>query len=343
MFTYSEHEQKMNTNVEVMLARTAIDALGDVGLRGEVAPVDRHLSPDIDGAITLTRDGKTIKYVFQVKNRVTQSLVGPLSLAFGSENEKRLLVTDYVTPPLAEELRRRHIQFIDAAGNAYLDRRGLLVFVSGRRDPRQQGRSRTVRAFRGAGLRVGFVLACVPELAAAPQRTIASTARVALGSVAAVLEGLRELGFIAEVRGKRRLLHRERLVDQWTEAYARQLFPALEVARFSAASSDWWRQAGIRKYGAQWGGETAAALLQGHIVPEQAIIYADEIPAALLKQHRLKADASGSIVLRRRFWNDVPAPRPDVVPALLIYADLVTAGDARSLASAKQIRDAYIH
>jgi hypothetical protein len=159
--------------------------------------------------------------------------------------------------------------------------------------------------------------------------------------VAAVLEGLRELGFIAEVRGKRRLLHRERLIDQWTEAYARQLFPALEIARFSAASSDWWRRADIGRYGAQWGGETAAALLQGYLVPEQAIIYADETPAALLEKHRLRADAS--VILRRRFWNEVPAPRPDVVPALLIYADLVAAGDARSLESAKQIRDAYLN
>jgi hypothetical protein len=83
-------------------------------------------------------------------------------------------------------------------------------------------------------------------------------------------------------------------------------------------------------------------LLQGHLVPEQTIIYADETPARLFKQYRLRADASGSIVLRRRFWNAVPAPRSDVVPALLIYADLVAAGDARSLAGAKQIRNAYL-
>lgn len=331
----------MNTNA-VILTRAAIEALGDLGIDGKVDPVKLHVDQGADGMVTLTRDGRTIEYVFQVKNQVTPPLVGPLSLAFGEESGKRLLVTDYVTPPLADELRRRHVQFIDAAGNAYLNRRGLLVFVSGRRDPRKRGRQKVARTFRGAGLRVGFVLVCVPALASAPLRTIAGTAGVALGSVAAVLKGLRELGFIAEVRGKRRLLHRERLLDQWTEAYARQLFPALEMARFSAASSDWWRRAAIEKYGAQWGGETAAALLQSGLVPEQTIIYADETPPALLRQYRLRADASGSIVLRRRFWNAVPTPRPDVVPALLIYADLVAAGDARSLASAKQIRDAYL-
>jgi hypothetical protein len=246
MFTYSEHERKMNARAETILAGAAIDALGELGVRGELRPAGRHLDHGIDGVVTLTLDGKTVEYVFQVK-RVTPSSVGPLSIAFGRENGKRLLVTDYVTPPLADELRRHHIQFIDTAGNAYLERRGLLVFVSGRRPSRRLGPRQTVRAFRGAGLRVGFVLACAPQLAAAPQRTIARTARVALGSVPAVLEGLRELGFIADVKGTRRLLHRERLIDQWTEAYARQLFPTLEMARFSAVSSGWWRRAGIGK------------------------------------------------------------------------------------------------
>jgi hypothetical protein len=330
----------MNTTSEK--AQAAINALRDLGISGKIEPVSPHADHGIDGVATLTREGKTMKYVFQVKNSVTRSALGTLSLAFGKENGRQLLVTDYVPPPLADELRRRHIQFIDAAGNAYLDRRGLMVFVAGRRNQRRHSSQKTVRAFRGAGLKVGFVLLSIPELASAPQRTIASTARVALGSVAAVLDGLRELGFIADVRGKRRLLHHERLLDQWTEAYARQLFPSLEIARFSAVSSGWWRHAEIEKYGGQWGGETAAALLQRHLVPEQTIIYVDETPSGLLKRYRLRADASGSIVLRRRFWNAVPAPRVDVVPALLIYADLVAAGDARSLASAKQIRNAYL-
>jgi len=332
----------MNMTSQMALARAAIDALRDLGIGGEIKPVKPHADHGIDGVATLTRGGKSMEYVFQVKNSVTRSALGTLSLAFGKENGRHLLVTDYVPPPLADELRRRHIQFIDAAGNAYLDRRGLMVFVAGRRNPRRHNPQKTVRAFRSAGLKVGFVLLSMPELASVPQRTIASTARVALGSVAAVLDGLRELGFIADVRAKRRLLHRERLLDRWTEAYARQLFPSLEIARFSAVSSGWWRHAEIEKYGALWGGETAAALLQKHLVPEQTIMYVDETPVGLLKQHRLRADASGPVVLRRRFWNAVPAPKSDVVPALLIYADLVAAGDARSLEAAKQIRNAYI-
>jgi len=34
--------------------------------------------------------------------------------------EQGLLVTDYVTPPIADTLRARRVAFLDTAGNAYL-------------------------------------------------------------------------------------------------------------------------------------------------------------------------------------------------------------------------------
>ena len=42
-----------------------------------------------------------------------------------------LLVTDHVTPPLAEALRAQGVEFLDAVGNAFLNQPPLLVFVNG--------------------------------------------------------------------------------------------------------------------------------------------------------------------------------------------------------------------
>ena len=109
-----------------------------------------------------------------------------------------------------------------------------------------------------------------------------------------------------------------------------------------SSPTDWWRHADLTSYGVQWGGETAAALLQRHLRPEHVLIYTDAVPARLLSEQRLKADPTGEIFLRRRFWNSLPSPRADIVPPLLIYADLVATGDARSLAAAKQIRETYL-
>lgn len=197
--------------------------------------------------------------------------------------------------------------------------------------------------FGVSGVKTIFALLSVPELISAPQREIARAAGVALGSVAAILNGLRDLGYWAEVSGKRRLLHRERLIQAWIEAYARVLAPTLEIGRFSAPQQNWWRKVHPTEHDAAWGGETAAAVLQRHLVPEQAILYATETPSRLLLKHRLKADVQGRVVVRRRFWQfDSGLPRPDVVPPLLIYADLMIEGDARSTAAARVIRDAYL-
>jgi hypothetical protein len=269
-------------------------------------------------------------------------MVGPVTLTSAGWGNDRLLITDYVTPPLADELRHRQVQFIDAAGNAFLSRQGLFVFVTGRRARKSHTPPKTPRVFRPSGLKVIFALLSVPDLFAAPQRAIAGAAGVSLGSVALVLEGLAGLGFVAEIRGRRRVVNREQLLQQWTEAYARVLEPSLELGRFSAASPGWWRNADLTPYGAQWGGETAAALLHRYLVPQRSMIYTDSIPARMLAKYRLRADPHGQVILRRRFWNAVPGPRANIVPPLLIYADLVAAGDARSLDAAKQIRDAYL-
>jgi hypothetical protein len=311
----------------------AMAALRDLGLKVTTTPT---------GLITLRGFGTPRRYRAEVRPSLTRSVVGALTLALASSREERLLVTDHVAPPLAEELHRRGIQFADAAGNAFIHAPGLFVLVLGRR---QRGSKRVpprgMRIFRSSGLKILFALLCVRDLVTAPQREIARAAGVALGSVAVVLEGLRELGYVATIDGTRRLLHREKLIEQWTEGYARVLAPTLEMGRYAAPELKWWRRADPTPYGAQWGGETAAALLHRHLVPERAILYSLETPARFLLKYRLKADAEGPVILRRRFWHfESETPRQDIVPPLLVYADLVVDGDARSLDAAKAISDA---
>ena len=334
VFTYDEHAKKMNrprTNPTV--AATA-SALEDLGLFVDVARAP---------AVTVRSAGGAHAYRADVKPHVSRALLGPLKAEFAGQSEDSLLVTDYVTPPLAEELRRSGIQFADGAGNVFLQRPGLFVFVSGRKPPIRPRAARPSRVFRGAGVKTIFALLSLPKLVHATYRDIASAAGVALGSVPTILDGLRELGFLHDIRGQRQLLDRERLIQQWTEAYARVFEPELELSRFRAADPKWWRRARVQPHAAQWGGETAAALLHRQLVPERAMLYAARVPSKLLVEQRLKADPSGDVVFRRRFWNfDFPWKRKELVPPLLIYADLVAAGDGRSLSAAKQINDEFL-
>jgi hypothetical protein len=314
-------------------------ALKDLGIAVQVT-LTRE---EPDAMLAMRTPAGSHAYQAEIKRNASRALLGPITAAFSGRAEESLLVTDYVSPPLAEEFRRNGIQFADAAGNAFLRRTGLFVFVSGRKPAERPRGAPTPRLFRPTGLKILFALLSVPELVNATQREIAAAAGVALGNVPVIFDAVRQLGFIAEVRGKRRLFDAKRLQQQWTEAYARSFEPTLELARFTAADSKWWRRADITRYAALWGGETAAALLHRHLVPERVVIYTRHVPPKLLVEHRLKADPDGDVVFRQRFWNfDPPWKSENLVPPLLIYADLLAAGDGRSLAAAKQIHDEYL-
>lgn len=322
-----------------LLLSAVAAAMEDLGIAVETSPT-REESALI---LAMRTPSGSHAYRATVRRHASRALLGPIAAAFSGHVEESLLIADYVSPPLAEGLRRNGIQFADAAGNVFLQRTGLFVFVSGRKPAERPRGAPTPRVFRPTGLKVLFALLSVPELVNATQREIAAAAGVALGNVPVIFDGLRQLGFTGEVRGKRRLLDVQRLLQQWTEAYARSFEPKLELARFTAADPKWWRRADVTKHSAQWGGETAAALLHRHLVPERVVIYTRRVSPKMLVEHRLQADPDGEVVFRQRFWNfDPPWKSENLVPPLLIYADLLAAGDGRSLAAAKQIHDEYL-
>lgn len=324
----------MNTQ-ERVIVREALATLRGLGFEA-----DAHSRGD-DLQVEVRRGSRRVQLRGEVRRFVRPFVVAMVALRHAGD-EKSIVVSDYVTPQVADRFRGEGVQFVDGAGNAYLESSSWFVFVTGKRLKTPIATSKTPRVFSRGGLATTFAILSAPALVSATVRAIASAADVSVGTVAHTLEGLRELGFVEEVRRKRRLFHRDRLIDQWTEAYARVLYPKLQLARFASRSAGWWRAARIAELDAQWGGETAAAALHRHLIPERSIIYTDAVPRKLIAAERMRADDAGDVIIRRRFWNAVPSPREDVVPALLIYADLLVEGDARSVAAAKAIRDAYL-
>lgn len=111
-----------------------------------------------------------------------------------------VLVTSHVSPPQAEKLRRAGAQFLDTAGNAYLNDPPLYVFVAGRhRHPTEPPKgAKTTRAFTSTWVKAVFALLCKPELVNGTYREIAAVADVALGKVGEVLNDLKRAGYMVE-------------------------------------------------------------------------------------------------------------------------------------------------
>ena len=287
-----------------------------------------------DAVVGLRFGGRDIRYVAEVKRGLRPAALGAVIHQLRSRTGHPLIVTNHVTPPLADALRTQGIEFIDAAGNVFLNRPPLLVFVKGQRPTGREVLPERGRAFQATGLQVLFALLARPELVARPYREIAAAAGVAHGTVGWVMAELPGLGYLAEVGGRRRLINGERLLGQWTEAYARTLRPRLLLGRFRGSLEALYTRTAQWKEDLLVGGELAAARLTRHLRPGTATFYAQAIDPKVVLNLVLRADAEGNVDFRRRFWTFL-GEEPRLVPTLLVYADLLAIGDARCLETAQ--------
>src|SRR3990170_4270570 len=322
--------------------RTLLDAaltrLAAWGLAAEIVTLEPMLGRGrVDALVRIRRGGQEILYAVEIKRGLRPATLGGVLLQLERQGDIALLVADHVTPPLAQELKTRGVAFIDAAGNAYLDRPPLFNWVKGEKPlTRLEAPRETGRAFRASGLRVLFTLLCDPALVDRPYREIAQRAGVAHGTVGWVMAEMPKIGYVAQVGGKRRLMQPERLLQQWVDAYARTLRPKLLLGRYRAETLDWWATLDPLNYGLVLGGEAAAARLTKILRPGTLTFYGPKAEPRLLLDRRLKPDPAGNVEFLKRFWAFENDPL-EIAPAVLVYADLLATGDARCLEAAKQL------
>jgi hypothetical protein len=330
-------DKKMQNRERETLAQ-ALKALQELGLIIEArhdVRIDQHRNADAE--VRVEYAGKQVTYLAEVKRNLRPVTLGAMLEQLQALGAKRpLLVADHVTPPIAQRLREQGVEFIDAAGNAWLNEPPLLVWVTGRPRGEKQAPYATNRAFQAGGLRVLFTLLCKPEIANLPYREIARQAGVAHGTVGWAMTELPRLGLMAEYRKRRVLVQYDRLLTQWAEGYARTLRPKRMLMQYQAGGIDWWKDLDAVDFQYVLGGEPAGARLTGHLRPERITLYADEINQKFAARYRLRKADEGNVEILKRFWK-FPEERPGLAPAPLVYADLLATGETRCIETAKKI------
>jgi hypothetical protein len=311
--------------------------------------VDGNLQAD--ALLRLDQYGVNRAFAAEIKKIVTQATLGGaihrLRL-YQNKGLKGLLIADYVNPNIADQLKEMNIAFIDTVGNAFINEQNIYVFIKGNKPEKQLRYRQLTRALQPTGLKVLFALLCNPTLINAPYRHIAKTANVALGTVGWVITDLRAIGYLAE-KGKheRKLIQKDAIIKHWVEAYIRMLRPKLLIGRYKAKNYNWWENVTFDDYKTHWGGEIAAAKITRYLQPELATVYTHEKLDNFLIKNRLRKDPNGNVEIRKKFWNfDFIWHDPkydNLVPPLLIYADLLVTGDARNLETANIIYEQFLN
>jgi len=256
-----------------------------------------------------------------------------------SEQRPLLVITQFVNPEMADQMRRDGLEFIDTAGNAFIRQGQLHIFAKGNRPPDRSPISPPPRLFMPAGLRAIFSLLSRPDLVNGTYREVAAASGLALGTIAGIMAELKgRLFLIEDQKAVRRLIRKKDLFDSWVAAYAEQLRPRILMGRYQGEHG-WWYNKILQPAWAQWGGEVAASLITRHLYPQIITVYlAGSRLNEFLLENRLRVESNGSVEILERFWaGDTLAGAPETVHPILIYADLSASGNERNIETAKII------
>jgi len=278
-------------------------------------------------------------FAVEIKNIVTRAIIGVAVQQLNLFRQKGMLVAKYVNPKIADELKKMDVPFIDTVGNAYINEPPLFIYLKGNRPIDKDIIEQPARTFRPTGLQVIFALLCNPGLENKPYREIAIKADVALGTVGWIMYDLRRMGYLIDAGPRnRRLIRKDNLLNKWVAAYPEQLRPKKMIGRFKADNQYWWETIDLKEINVLWGGEVAANIMTEYLRPQIITVYAKQPIAEFLLKNRLKKDANGDIEILEIFWGfEQDRLHNDLVPPLLIYADLLATGDTRNIETARII------
>ncbi len=306
----------------------------------------------IDKIINLVFGKKQIRYFAEIKINITKAYVALMVQRRNNLPGPVLLITNHVNNAMAEFLKEYKIEYIDAAGNAYLNQPPVHILIKGNKPKDKHQAAAAGQAFRPTGLKVVFTFLCNPEAINDNYRPIAQAAGVALGNIGWVIADLKRLGFVIDmgIQG-RRLIQKQRLLERFVEEYPIRLRQQLFLGRFTG-DLDWWKRKNMDFGDFLWGGEVAAAKMGNYLKPQAVTIYIkQDLLNEFLLKNRLKKDAKGEVEILRLFWNFNKIADPNaqniagyenLTNPILIYADLMATGIQRNIEAAKEIYEQNI-
>lgn len=331
-------------NVRELLA-ALVERLEEFGLHVDLWEPPPGVDGGHDVDLVLSRGDTRQQFAMMLKGHATLSSLG--YDAGTARNFLPLLVgAASVSLRSTDAFRRAGIQYVDAAGNAWIRFGDVLIDVRGRRAsvthvPGRPGTGGNL--FSTGRAQVAFVLLQWPRLWKRPQRDVAEAAGVSLGQAHNALVMFREAGFgPGGHRGDREFL------DLWVASFPSGLAQKLTLATYRGSIED------FRKVNAEEPVFIGGTVISGEVAaddllrPAALTVYVAEFDPMLPVKNRWRSDGDANITVRRKFWTAPPDETQDDdrelvgvhnAPDVLVYADLMASDDPRVRSIAPEWRD----
>ncbi|SHI54745.1 type IV toxin-antitoxin system AbiEi family antitoxin [Flavobacterium haoranii] len=256
-----------------------------------------------------------------------------------NSNKKILFVGEYIAKDVAETLMENNINYLDVAGNCYINTDTIKIIIEGRKQIKPKNVNQA-RAFQEAGLKLLLLLLSLEESSEYSYRVLADKSNIALGSVSQIMKELEENNFILKTNDKRIIKNREELIERWVVAYNETLKPRLFRKSYKAINLEELRKTVNNSDDNLifFGGEPAAEKITNYLKPLEYIIYTNEELNQLGKQLKLIPDQEGNVKVYNTCWTENLFNKySHVAPSLVVYADLIGSGNNRNIETAKMI------
>ena len=297
---------------------------------------------EIDGVVDFAFQGGHEKIVVEVKKEFRNHHLGQL-IHLQEEYGTLMVIAENIFPNLRNELKAKHIGYIDIGGNAYIKTKQNLIIIEGQKKPTEKTGFKN-KVFTKAGIKVIFQFLLNPNLINGTYREIAEKAAVGLDTVYNVMHGLKEQQFIMKLDKDRvKITNLKDLLERWMIAYEEKLKPTLLIDTFRPLKDDDflnWKKLPLKQGKTFWGGEPGGDIYTNYLRPAELTLYTLENRGELIKNYRLIPDPKGNIKVYKKFWK-YDGANENVVPALLVYVDLMNTGNPRCIETAENIHEQF--
>lgn len=312
----------------------------NVGITGNWV---EHGITELDGKVEFFAENNNLKFNVEIKQELRNHQL-PKIIEQAQRLGPMMVVANRIFPKIKEELRQHQIAYLETNGNIWLRQNGTFIWVDTEK-PLPEIKDKGNRAFTKTGLKVLFHFLLHENDINLPYREIANITEVGLGNINYVITGLKELGFLIKLnKDEYYLVNKKELLNKWITAYDEKLKPALHTGTFRflrAEDFNNWKNLPITNGKTLWGGEPAADLITNYLRPAELTMYTIETRQDLIKNYRMIPDENGNIKTYKKFWQ-MEKGNDNVVPPLLVYADLMNTNDRRCIETAQKIYDEFI-
>ncbi len=299
--------------------------------------------PNFDGEIEIMIDNQLVGFNVEIKQELRNHQL-PKIIDQANRFAPLMVVATHIFPKIKEELRRNNIGYLETNGNIWMKKNGIMLWMELQKRL-VETKNISNRAFTKTGLKVVFHFLLHENEVNMPYREIANSTEVGLGNINYVITGLKEMGFLIKLnKNEYKLANKKELLEKWITAYYEKLLPTLKVGTFRFLKEEDfinWKKLPLRTEKTWWGGEPAGDLFTNYLRPTELTLYTLETRNELIKNYRLIPDEKGNVKVFKKFWKQDDV-NDNVVPPLLVYADLMNNGDRRCMETAQKIYDEFL-